>query len=210
MDSFSQSIELGRSKLLKPIKYGISDRTFFPGIELFDYLERLFGSSADIIQWRERDLGSTASRRIVRRGIEIARENSRIFIVNADYELAIEEGADGFHLTSDQDLPSVLDKIGDKRSGMVVGKSAHSLEEAIASEAEGADYITLSPIYEPYSRETDHGLLGLTMLRSVAQTLTIPVLALGGVDYSRLDVVCAAGAAGIAGTTWINREISRD
>jgi len=210
LDNSSQSIELGRSRITKPVKYGISDRKFFPGIDPAEYLDRLFESSADFIQWREGGLGSSVNRAIVKRGVEFAREKSRLFIVNSDFDLAVEEEADGFHLKSNQDLPSVLDRIGGRRSGMIVGKSAHSQEEAITAEAEGADYITLSPIFEPYSKETDHGLLGLTKLRSVAQILTIPVFALGGVDYSRMGVVCAAGAAGIAGTTWINTEISPD
>jgi thiamine-phosphate pyrophosphorylase len=208
LDSFLKSIKLGDVELEQPLRYAISDRSFFPGIDLPSYLESLFRSSADLIQWRERDIGRVESRELVRLGVELSRQSSQVFLVNTDYELAMEEGADGVHLSSDQDLPRVFDEVGGRDSGLIFGKSAHSVEEALSAEAEGADYVTLSPIYEPYSKENDHGLLGLTTLRNVAQILTIPVFALGGVDLSRMEVITAAGAAGIAGTNWVNIEIS--
>jgi len=172
------------------------------------YLESLVRSSASIIQWREGDLGLPGIRELIREGAALARENGKLFLVNNNLELALEEGADGIHLSSDKDLAEILDRTGNRGREFVIGKSAHSIEEAVSAEAEGADYITLSPIYEPFSKETDHGLLGLNTLRNAAQTLAIPVFALGGVGLSRLEVITAAGAAGIAGTTWIHEELT--
>jgi len=207
LDSFSNLIELGKVKLEKPVRYAISDRSFVSGIEVGQYLEGLFHSTADIIQWREKDLTRQENREFIKAGVELSMRNSKLFLVNSDLVLALEEGAGGVHLGSEQDLAEALDAVGGKKPGFIVGKSAHSIEEAISAEAEGANYVTLSPIYEPYSREADHGLLGLTALRRVAQTLSIPVFALGGVGLSRLDVVCAAGAAGIAGISWTIEEL---
>jgi len=171
------------------------------------YLEGFFHSSADIIQWREKNFSRQENREFIKTGIELSQQHSKLFLIGSDLNLALEEGANGVHLSSDQDLAEVLDAVGSSCPGFIIGKSTHSIEEAISAEAEGADYVTLSPIYEPYSREFDYPLLGLTTLRSVAQTLSIPVFALGGVDLKRLDVISAAGAAGIAGTRWVIDEL---
>ena len=207
MDSFSKLIELGDLNLEQPVRYAISDRHFVPGIDLEEYLQGLFHSSADIIQWREKDLPWEDNRVFIKTGIELSRNNSKLFLVKTDVELALAEGADGVHLGSEQDLASAIDAVGADHHGFIIGKSTHSIEQAISAEAEGADYVTLGPIYEPYSMESEHGLLGLTALRSAAQTLSIPVFAMGGVDLSRLEVVCAAGAAGIAGISWVIDEL---
>ncbi len=207
MDNLSNLIELGEVNLEQPVRYAISDRNFASVVDLERYLEGLVHSSADIIQWRELDLPRQENREFIKTGIELSRRHSKLFLVSSDLSLALEVGANGVHLNSNQDLAEVLDTVGNSHPGFIIGKSAHSIEEAISAEAEGADYITLSPIYEPYSNESEYALLGLTALRNVAQTLSIPVFALGGVDLNRLDVVSAAGAAGIAGTRWVIDEL---
>ena len=191
----------------QPVRYAISDRDFASDSDMEQYLEGLFRSSADIIQWREKDFSRQENREFIRTGIELSQQHSKLFLISSDLDLALEEGANGVHLDSDQGLSEVLDAVGSSYPGFIIGKSTHSIEEAISAEAEGADYVTLSPIYEPFSKESEYALLGLTALRSVAQTLSIPVFALGGVDLKRLDVVTAAGAAGIAGTRWVIEEL---
>jgi thiamine-phosphate pyrophosphorylase len=208
LDSFLNLTEIGKVKFDQPVRYAISDRRSKPGIDVDRYLEGLFRSTADIIQWREKDLSGLDNRGYIKTGVALSRQFSKIFLVNSDLNLALEEGADGIHISSNQDLAEVLDAVGGNNPDFIIGKSTHSIEEAVSAEAEGAHYVTLSPIYEPYSKEADHGLLGLTTLRSAAQILSIPVFALGGVDLSRMDVVCAAGAAGIAGISWIIDELN--
>lgn len=208
LEDFSAEIELGKVKLKQPVRYAISDFSSFPDPDPEHYLEGLFNSSADIIQWRERELGYRRYLESVRAGVRLSKDSSCLFIVNSDVELALEAGTDGVHLRADQDLAAALDSLGGEKGGFIIGKSAHSVEAAVAAEAEGADYVTLSPVYEPYSKEAGHDLLGLTALRNAAQVLSIPVFALGGLDLSRLEVVSAAGAAGIAGITWVADEIT--
>lgn len=210
MDSFSKVIELGEFKLNYPVRYAISDQTYFREISPRDYLDELFHSSADLVQWREPNLGGKEKRELISWGIELSEECDVPFLVSSEYEAFFEEGISGIHFGSRQNPHRNVDEFKREHPGFLIGRSAHSVEEALAAEAEGADYVTLSPIYEPFSKEAVHDLLGLTNLRNVAQTLTIPVFALGGMDLFRIEVVAATGAAGIAGTSWINREIAAE
>lgn len=201
---------LGKYNLQSPILYGISNRRDFPNLEPLSYLELLFQTPADIVQWREKDLPAELNRSFVQRGVRLASETGKLFLVNSLLEMALEEEADGAHLTSSQDVGEarrVRDRFGARQS--LLGKSVHTLSEAVMAEAEGVDYLLLGPIFDPLSKES-YGLpLGCSALQEAVQTLSIPVIAIGGIDESKFGEVFKTGAGGAAGITWVQREVSR-
>jgi thiamine-phosphate diphosphorylase len=79
----------------------------------------------------------------------------------------------------------------------LIGRSVHTLESAVAAEREGADYVLFGPVW---SSQSHPGLapVGLESLAQVAQSLRIPVLAIGGVTVERIPDCDRAGAAGYA------------
>jgi thiamine-phosphate pyrophosphorylase len=81
----------------------------------------------------------------------------------------------------------------------VVGVSCHSLQEALAAEAAGANYILLGPIFATPSKLQYGPPLGLAKLREVTSQISIPVFALGGITLDRVPPCRQNGAAGIAG-----------
>jgi len=199
---------LGKHNLQSPILYGISNRLAFPNLEPLSYLEVLFQTRADIVQWREKDLPAEQNRIFVQRGVRLASETGKLFFVNSLLELALEEDADGAHLTSSQDVGEarrVRDCFGARQS--LLGKSVHTLPEAERAEAEGVDYILLGPIFDPLSKRSDRLPLGRATLQETVQTLSIPVIAIGGIDESNIEEVFKSGAAGAAGITWVHREV---
>jgi thiamine-phosphate diphosphorylase len=197
---------LGRPELAPPLLYGISARDTFPGLELFRYLELLFKTQAHVLQWREKDLPEDVARGCIRKGVALARNTGKVFIVNSFVPLALEEAAHGVHLTSKQEIAIALSLRGENSSGFLIGKSVHSLEEARKAESEGADYILLSPIFAPFSKRSVQTPLGIEVLQEVTSLLRIPVFALGGVDPGHLQMVHQAGAAGVAGISWLRQE----
>ncbi|MCK5236380.1 MAG: thiamine phosphate synthase, partial [Deltaproteobacteria bacterium] len=78
------------------------------------------------------------------------------------------------------------------------GVSTHSLEEALIAEKEGADFITLGPVYDTPSKAKYGEAIGVAILKDVASKIGIPVFALGGITSERADEVLDAGAFGIA------------
>ena len=201
---------LGKHNLQSPILYGISNRRAFPNLEPLSYLELLFQTRADIVQWREKDLPAGQNRSFVQRGVRLASETGKLFLVNSLFEVALEEEADGAHLTSSQDVGEarrVRDRFGARPS--LLGKSVHTLSEAERAEAEGVDYLLLGPIFDPLSKRSDRLPLGCSTLQEAVQTLSIPVIAIGGIDESNFEEVFQTGAGGAAGITWVQREVRR-
>ena len=80
----------------------------------------------------------------------------------------------------------------------MIGVSAHSLAEARAAAADGADYVTLSPIFATESKPRYGPALGLETLASVSDSVALPVIALAGIGPDNAAACLDAGAAGVA------------
>jgi superfamily I DNA/RNA helicase len=81
---------------------------------------------------------------------------------------------------------------------LMIGYSAHSLESALYAQEQGADFITLSPIFET-SSHPEAKPLGLFYLQEVAKKVSIPIYALGGITWDRIKLCYKNGAYGVAG-----------
>ena len=118
-------------------------------------------------------------------------------LVNDRLDVALAARAGGVHLGG-QSMPAAAVRQVAPRP-FVIGVSCHSLEEAIAAESAGADYLLLGPVFETPSKLKYGPPLGLDELRKVNAQVRIPVLALGGITVERVRPCLEAGAAGIAG-----------
>jgi thiamine-phosphate pyrophosphorylase len=115
-------------------------------------------------------------------------------LVSSRVDVALAAGAAGAHLP-EQDLPVVAARR--LLPGRLLGRSVHDLEAARDAAAEGADYLIFGPVF---ATPTHPGAqpVGLDVLHDVASAVEVPVLAIGGVDASRLSDCLNAGAAGYA------------
>jgi thiamine-phosphate diphosphorylase len=161
-----------------------------------------------VIQWREKDLSRDQNRRYVVQGVQLAQETGKKFLLNSDIELALEEQADGVHLTADQELEIAYRLRAESTVGeFLLGKSVHSIEDCVSAASGGADYLLLAPIFDPISKQSHANALGLRALQASVAAVSIPVLALGGISVSNFALVVSSGAAGVAGISWINDEV---
>jgi thiamine-phosphate pyrophosphorylase len=115
------------------------------------------------------------------------------FVVNDDVEAALRLGADGVHLGRDDE--------GAERaveSGLVLGLSAASVEEARAGEARGAAYLGAGPVWATPSKLDADPAIGLDGLAEICAAVSIPVVAIGGVGATNALDCIRAGAAGVA------------
>jgi thiamine-phosphate pyrophosphorylase len=112
------------------------------------------------------------------------------FVVNDDVEAAIALGADGIHLgQSDEGAERA------RAAGLLLGRSVSTLEQALAADA---DYLGAGPIWPTPSKEDADPPIGLEGLREIAAAVSVPVIAIGGVDASNAAQCVEAGAAGVA------------
>ncbi len=130
---------------------------------------------------------------VVRR---LCQRQGALFIVNDRLDLALAAEADGVHL-GQEDLPARLARPL-LRPGMLLGISTHSIEEARAAEAAGADYIGFGPVFTTRTKTGTRPVVGLDGIRKAKATVQIPVLAIGGITLEQVSEVIEAGAEGVA------------
>jgi thiamine-phosphate pyrophosphorylase len=154
---------------------------------------------ADIVQFRDKFLTHKDRYDIAARLRAICSEYGVLFIVNDYLEVALAASADGVHLGQD-DLPTqaareIIQKMGVKN--FLIGRSTHSLPQALAAEQEGADYIAIGPVFSTPTKPT-YKPVGLELVREVTSRVRTPHVAIGSIDTRNVRDVLAAGAERVA------------
>jgi thiamine-phosphate pyrophosphorylase len=149
-----------------------------------------------MVQIRERDLSARDIFRITQSLTEFAGEFGTKVLVNDRADIAACAGA-GVHLTTRSLSADVARRVFGMQ--MLIGVSTHNLDEVKAAEKGGADFVVFGPIFETSSKVEYGRPVGTDALHQVASSVSIPVLALGGINPANYLTVLDAGAAGIAG-----------
>ena len=168
-------------------------QTCFSHVEL---AKLAIAGGADTIQLREKG-GST--KEMIRTAGEmqaLCRKAGVTFIVNDRVDVAIASGADGVHLGQDDfPIPLARKLLGKKA---IIGGSAGNIEEARNCLTEGANYVGFGPVYPTVSKADAGPAGGLDLLRRVAETIPLPIVAIGGITAANAPLLMKAGAHGIA------------
>jgi thiamine-phosphate pyrophosphorylase len=122
---------------------------------------------------------------------KITSRSSIPLIVNDHAEIARRLPVEGVHVGQDDDpIAVVREKAG---RNVIVGKSTHTLAQAIAAQSEGADYIGFGPIFATPTKP-DYKPIGLADIKCVHVDVTLPIFCIGGIKIDNLEQVIAAGA----------------
>ena len=152
-------------------------------------------AGVDVIQYREKILHGKGALSVAKRLREVTEEAGVMFIVNDDPALALGAGADGVHL-GQEDIPvDVARRILGRDK--VIGISTHSIEEALDAGRLDVDYIGFGPVFHSVTKRvtSPHGLEGVRRIRG---SVSMPVIAIGGIDQGNVSAVIGAGADGAA------------
>ena len=128
-----------------------------------------------------------------RRIAEIAREAAVTFVVNDDVEAALALNAEGVHLGRSDTGKELA-----KAAGLTLGLSASSVYEAIAVEQQGADYIGAGPVWPTPTKADAGSPIGLDGLAAICEAVSVPVVAIGGIDVTNAADCVNPGAKGVA------------
>jgi thiamine-phosphate pyrophosphorylase len=178
--------DLSRSRL-----YGILDLGYVEAGEIKTVAAALIAGGVDLIQLRAKNQTSAEIARLAAELHPLAAERGVPLIINDHAEIARSTGAEGVHLGQD-DLP-----IAEARKivgrDCAVGKSTHSVDQAIRAFYEGADYIGFGPIFATPTKP-DYPPIGLDEIRAVHEAVRIPIFCIGGIKLDNLPKVIEAGA----------------
>ena len=163
---------------------------------MVDVVSELLDAGVTAIQLREKDLGDAELICLAQPIAELCRSYRAKLFINTNAHIAFEVGAAGVHLPANaKSVGSLKTRTADN---FYIGCSAHSLDAAKKREAEGADFLTYSPIYPTASKPGYGPAVGLASLKEVASRVKLPVFALGGITPARTAACLAAGAFGVA------------
>ncbi len=158
--------------------------------------ELAIAGGADTIQYRDK---GASTRELIERAIAIRKicaDAGVTFFINDRVDVALACDADGVHL-GQQDLPI---SVARKLLGLnkIIGGTAANLEQALQVEQEGADYLSFGHIFTTQSKHKPTPPKGPDELRKVCEAISIPVIAIGGIEISNVNQVMNAGAHGVA------------
>jgi thiamine-phosphate pyrophosphorylase len=182
-----------RAALERARFYAILDTGYVAPDRLLGVAEEIVRGGVDLLQLRAKGWARSEIVRIgqgVREIVDRAAHRP-LFILNDHPGLAEEIGADGVHVGQDDlAVATAREQAGAER---LVGKSTHSLDQAVAGEREGADYIGVGPLFATPTKP-DYVPVGLRLIAQVAAKVRVPQFCIGGVNEKTLPSVLAAGA----------------
>lgn len=175
--------------------YGVTDRAWTGCQSLYEQAEAALRGGATCIQLREKGLEKQAFLEEAIALKELCKRYNTPLIINDNVEIALECQADGIHVGQDDLSPSQVRKLVGNQ--MIIGVSAHSVAEALEAEKSGADYLGVGAMFTT-STKTDARPLPFQTLQAICQAVSIPVVAIGGINKANILELSGSGADGVA------------
>jgi thiamine-phosphate pyrophosphorylase len=176
--------------------YAITDPELLPEAVLANRVAAAVAGGARVVQYRDKTADEATRRRRAALVLAACRAGGALCIINDDAALAAELGADGVHLgREDCDPGEARELLGPDR---LVGVSCYNeTERARAAAAAGADYVGIGSVW-PSATKPAAVRAPLSLLRELAATLPVPVVAIGGITRENAAATVAAGAHAVA------------
>ncbi len=198
LERFERFERSERSERLENLKrhlgvYFITDSGF--GRSHAELAEMVLEAGVRIIQFREKRMSTREMLENARKIRKLTEDYGAIFIVNDRLDIALASYADGVHVGQD-DMPArvVREIAGD----IILGVSVRNVEEAVAAERDGADYLGAGPVFTTTTKDDAGNAIGISELAEIVKVVEIPVVAIGGIDHSNAPSALETGCAGIA------------
>lgn len=181
--------------------YGIVDLGYVRPEEVESTTAALLRGGIRILQLRAKGIDPATVEHLARRMQPLCREAGAVFVLNDYPDMAARIGADAVHVGQDAGpLAAVRNIVGPQ---MLIGRSTHSPEQALAAVAEGADYIGFGPLF-PTGTKPGRPSIGLQDIAAVQEQLgDFPMFCIGGINGTTLPSVLQAGARRVVIVSWL-------
>lgn len=184
--------EIRKSMLL----YAVTDQMWLKeGETLLDVCENVLENGATFLQIREKDLSEEAFEQEAAKLKDLCARYRVPYVVNDSVEIAVDIDADGVHVgQSDIKGRDIRAIIGPDK---ILGISAGTVEEAVAAEKAGADYIGVGAVFATSTKKNARNL-SREQLLAICNAVTIPVVAIGGISAGNILELSGSGVDGVA------------
>ena len=176
--------------------YAVTDQMWLKeGETLGDVVESVLRNGATFLQIREKDLAQDAFEAEAERLKTLCAQHGVPFVVNDSVEIALQCDADGVHVgQSDIKGRNIRSIIGPDK---ILGISAGTVEEAVAAESAGADYIGVGAIFTTSTKKNARSMT-MEQLKEIVSSVSIPVVAIGGISAENILQLRGSGVDGVA------------
>ncbi len=175
--------------------YAVTDRSWLGDETLYTQVEKALKGGATMIQIREKELDEAHFEQEAREIQQLCKSYKVPLIINDNVALAKRIHADGVHIgQSDMQLVSAREILGDDK---IIGVTAKTVEQAKEAEASGADYLGSGAVFGS-STKTDAKPMDHALLQRICESVSIPVVAIGGITSENAVRLSGRGIAGIA------------
>lgn len=175
--------------------YAVTDRSWLNGSALEEQVEAALKGGITCLQLREKDLDEESFIREAMRIKTLAKAYGVPFIINDNVKVALAVDADGVHVgQKDMAAQDVRAMIGKDK---ILGVSAQTVEQAIKAQESGADYIGVGAMFST-STKKDANATSSETLRAIRQNVSLPIVAIGGINKNNVMELAGCGADGIA------------
>lgn len=175
--------------------YAVTDRNWTGRQTLLEQVESAIKGGATCIQLREKDLDEATFLDEAIEMRKLCKKYNVPLIINDNVDIAIKCKADGIHVgQNDMEAGNVRALVG---SGMIIGVSVQTTEQALAAEKAGADYLGVGAIFSTTTK-LDASDVTYQTLKSICSVVSIPVVAIGGINKNNILGLSGSGVDGVA------------
>ncbi|PRR79362.1 Thiamine-phosphate synthase [Clostridium liquoris] len=175
--------------------YLVTDRGLLQGRSLEKAVEEAILGGVTLVQLREKDIDTRDFYNIALKIKAITSKYNVPLIINDRVDIALAVDADGVHIgQSDMEAKIVRKLIGEEK---IIGVSARNLDEAMEAEKQGADYLGVGAIFGTTTKK-DAKNVSIEELKRIKSTVSIPVVAIGGISKENVSLLKDTGIEGIS------------
>jgi len=189
--------------------YGITDRAWLNGRSMASVVEEAIKGGVTMIQYREKNLDRESMLTEASEVLNVCRKYNVPFIINDDPYLAKELSADGVHLgQGDMPIKEAREILG---NNSIIGITAKTVIQATEAQRDGADYLGSGAMFGSTTK-TDAKKLSVSELKAITESVSIPVVAIGGINIDNVTELKGTGIAGVAVVSGIfaSKDIKED
>lgn len=180
-----------KKKLLKESHlYVIVDKKVSMGLPILNIVSKIKDSGADIIQLRDKESKKESILKEAYKLRKLLTNTQTLFIINDYIDIAKLVDSDGIHLgQNDLPLETARQLLGKDK---IIGISCHNLNQAIAAQKNGADYISIGPAFSTPTKP-EYKAVGLDLIMKVKKAVHVPFFVIGGINENNINKILSSG-----------------